>query len=198
MKTKWILNYGALLLVIFFFACSEKYEGNNSIENVKYNSNKTTYAPMEIDSVNARNYIIKLKLQEVYDLATNYAAGNKDTEIDQTLYNQLKEYFEKPDSTIIEPLIKEMDSLSARYVKIVKVSSDKEIIDQDTLDFADYSMLYYNKDKRYIGSLPKKVQYVLKETPVPQKKFNSEFKFYFVSFAPFPSLNDSISSGEIR
>lgn len=199
MKTKSLFNSGfILLLLISIYACNKKYEGNNSIENVKYNSNKTTYAPIEIDSVEARNYIIRLKLQEVYDLATNYAAGNKDTEIDKTLYNQLAEYFTRPDSAIVQPVIHEMDSLKARFVKISDVTSEKEIVNNDTLDFAHYQMAYYNNKRQYLGTEKKKTQYLLKETPVIEKKFKSEFRFYFVSFAPMGTEKDSIPSGEIK
>lgn len=196
---KFFLNLSiGVILAMLLMACNKKYQGTNNIESVKYNRNETTYTPKELDSVKARNYIIKLRLQEVYDLATNYAAGNKDTEIDRTLYRQIKEYFEKPDSTAIQPLIKELDSLKARFVKISNVTSKKEVIAPDTLDFAAYQMAYYDKDKRYIGTQHKEVQYILKETPIGEKKFKSEFKFFFVNFYPNLSENDSISVGNTK
>lgn len=198
-KINNLLNFiFVLLIALVFVKCNKKYQGNNSIENVKYNSNKTTYTPKELDSVEARNYIVKLKLQEVYDLATNYAAGNKDTEIDRTIYEQIKEYFEKPDSTSIAPLISELDSLGARFVRINNIETLKEVVNEDTLDFAKYTMMYYNKEKRYVGALNKEVQYILKETPVEEKKFKSEFKFYFVNFQPLAGKKDSIPSVETK
>ena len=149
-----------------------------------------------MDSLQTINNITALKLQEVYDLGTNYAAGNKDSDIDITLYNQIQEYFEKPDSTKIMPFIKQLDSLKARFVKISDVSTSKYISTKDTLDFAKYKMDYYDKERKYIGYLNKEVQYVLKKKLLQkEKKFKSEFKFYFVEFKG-RLKKDSIPSGK--
>lgn len=186
-----------IILIIGLAACKEKYKGKNSLETVKYNNNTTTFSPIELDSLQTINNITALKLQEVYDLGTNYAAGNKDSDIDVTLYNQIQEYFEKPDSTKIMPFIKQLDSLKARFVKISDVSTSKYINAKDTLDFAKYKMDYYDKERKYIGYLNKEVQYALKEAPAKEKKFKSEFKFYFVEFKG-PPKKDSIPSGKTK
>lgn len=180
-KNKILNALFAALIGFAFFACNKKYEGNNSIESVKYNTNKTTYTPMELDSVQAVNRIVAQHLQEVYDLATNYAAGNKDTDIDQTLRNQMMEYFETTDSLQINPLVKTLDSLQARYVKVYDITTFKKPVKKDSLDFATYKLDYYDKSRRYLGMLNKEVQYVLK-APEQDKQFTKEFKFYFVNF----------------
>ncbi|WP_407482161.1 hypothetical protein [Elizabethkingia meningoseptica] len=188
----------ALIIIIAIIACKEeKYTGKNSIETVKYNNNATTFSPIELDSVQTINNITALKLQEVYDLATNYAAGNKDSDIDITLYNQIQEYFEKPDSAKIHPFIKELDSLKARFVKINDVTTFKHVTSKDTLDYAKYKMDYYNKDRKYLGYQNKEVHYVMKEVPAIEKKFKREFKFYFVDFRG-PARKDSILSGKAK
>lgn len=188
----------AVIIIIAVVACKEeKYTGKNSIETVKYNNNATTFSPIELDSVQTINNITALKLQEVYDLATNYAAGNKDSDIDITLYNQIQEYFEKPDSAKIHPFIKELDSLKARFVKINDVTTFKHVTSKDTLDYAKYKMDYYNKERKYLGYQNKEVHYVMKEVPAIEKKFKREFKFYFVDFRG-PSKKDSILSGKAK
>jgi len=184
----------ALLIISFFvFSCKKKYIGENSIETVKYNKNSV----IELDSIQTINNIITLKLQEIYDLATNYAVGNKDSDIDQTIYNQIQEYFKKPDTAVINPIIRELDSLKSRFVKINNVESFKYTEDTNTLDCAKYNIDYYDVTRKYLGSENKYVQYTLKETPAKEKIFKQEFKFYFIKFSGF-SENDSILSGKIR
>ncbi|NAW52055.1 hypothetical protein GNY06_11980 [Elizabethkingia argentiflava] len=191
--------FSGLFIILGLIACNKKYSGKNTIETVKYNNNTTTYSPVEFDSVQARNYITGLKLQELYDLAAHYAAGNKDSDIDFTLYHQIQEYFDKPDSSKINSFINELDSLKARFVKINAISTFKEIhTKKDTLDFAKYRMDYYDGGKKYAGYLNKQVQYILKEVPVKEKKFKREFKFYFVDFKNPISQKDSVSLGKTK
>jgi len=180
-------------MIFFIFSCKKKYIGDNSIETVKYNKN----VAIELDSIQTRNNIILIKLQEIYDLAINYAIGNKDSDIDKAIYNQMQEYFEKKDSTAINPIIKEIDSIRARFARVNKVNAFEYSKNTDTLDFASYKIDYYDVERKYLGTMSKNTQYILKETPDKERKFKQEFKFYFVKFDVF-SGKDSISLGKIR
>ncbi|QCX52924.1 hypothetical protein [Elizabethkingia sp. JS20170427COW] len=193
-SNKIYLNIITLLCIALLgIACEKKYEGKSSLESVKYNSNNSTYTAIELDSTKARNNILQIKLQELYDLSTNYAAGNKDTDIDETLYKQIGLYFEKPDTLLINNFIKELDSLKARYVKISDVSSSKEFTPKDTLDYTKYKVDYFDVSKKFLGSIDKFAHYTLKELPTSEQKVKGAFKFYFTDFkAP---QKDSIPSG---
>ncbi len=187
-KLNNLLLLCALLLALA--ACNKKYDGSNSIDSVKYNKNTNSYPSTKIDSVQAINNITRQKLQELMDLAALYASGNKDTEIDSVIYAQMETYFLSPDSLKVTRLINQLDILQANYTKVTGLEIEQELRQNDTLNFARFNLEYYNADKKYLGKVDKRAQYVLKKSPV---KFKQEFRFYFVDFDPKPK--DSISSG---
>lgn len=189
---KKLINILIVCFIAFYiYSCNKKYDGDTSLENVKYNNNKKTYSTAKMDSAQAINTITKQKIQEFLDLSTLYASGNRDTEIDSVIYAQMQSYFVKQDSTNIKPLLKDLDSLKVRFAKVNSINSSKSIVGKDTLDFATYDVDYYNKDRKLIGNFNKNTQYILQKSPV---KFKKEFKFYFVDFEA-KSQKDSTSVG---
>ena len=82
-----------------------------------------------------------------------------------------------------------MDSLKVRFAKVNNLTTTKSVVKQDTLDFANFDVEYYDKKKAYITTVNRKAQYMLKASPV---KFQKEFKFYFSNF--YKKENDSIKT----
>lgn len=157
-------------------ACDKKYDGQSNLDTVKYNTNTKSYPVTQIDSLQAINIITKQKLQELYDLSTLYASGNKDTEIDSVIFAQMQSYFLPEDSGNIRPLLKELESLKVRYAKVNKIATTEEIKDADTMNFVEYDVDYFTNQRSAIGNYQKRSRYILKKAPV---KFKREFKFYF-------------------
>lgn len=168
-----------MLSCIAIHSCKKKYEGDTSLEDAKYKTNRKSIPSVKMDSVQAINIITKQKIQDLLDLSTLYTSGNKDTEIDSVIYAQMKGYFLNGDSLHIKPLIKDLDSLKVRYAKINSLEISKVPDGKDTLDYAQFSVEYYNDKKAFIGSFNRQAQYILKASP---KQFQKEFKFYFVNF----------------
>lgn len=161
-------------------SCNKKYEGSDiSLETIRNANNRKTYSQAKLDSVQAINTITKQKVQDLLDLSTLYTSGNKDTEIDSVIYTQMQAHFLTKDSNNLKPLLKEMDSLKVRFVKVNKLNTSKIVNEKDTLDFATFDVEYYNQKKNYITTVSRKAQYVLKASPI---KFKKEFKFYFLNF----------------
>ena len=144
-----------------------------------------------MDSVQAINAITRQKVQDVFDLSTLYVSGNKDTEIDSSIYSQIKYYFHKPDSLTLMPLFKELESLKVKTAKVNNIKVYDVYYKEDTLNFAKYNVEYFDKERRTVGRFDRKSQFIL--VPAP-KKFKKEFKFYFLDFFSKP-LNDSIELG---
>ncbi len=185
-------NIFKILLMVGFAIMSvvacKKEQGPPSIEQIKYNSNKNTY---KLDSAEVIQKITKQKVQEVLDLATLYSSGNKDTEIDSVMYDQILGYFFKPDSTTLKKLFSELDSLQVKQSKLSSFEVFESYVGKDTLNFAKFGVEYYDKSNRKLADKEHIAQYVL----VPKEiKFKKEFKFYFINFYNNP-LKDSISSG---
>lgn len=160
-------------------SCNKKYEGDTSLEDVKYKTNRQSIPSVKMDSAQAINTITKQKIQDLLDLSTLYTSGNKDTEIDSVIYAQMNGYFLKGDSLHLKPLLKDLDSLKVRYAKVNKLEISKISNGNDTLDYAQFSVEYYNDKKAFIGSFDRQAQYILKAAP---KQFQKEFKFYFINF----------------
>ena len=178
------------LILVAFAACNKKYDGeDNSLETIRNANNRITYSKAKLDSVQAINLITSQKIQDLLDLSTLYTSGNKDTEIDSVIYMQMQAHFMTPDSNNLKPLLKEMDSLKVRFAKVSNIKNSKSIQKQDTLDFADFEVEYYDKKRTYISTVNRKAQYFLKASPV---KFQKEFKFYFANF--YKADNDSIKT----
>lgn len=181
------------LIGVLFYSCKNKEE-NLSLEQVKYNNNKTSYPTNKMDSAQAINKITKQKVREVLELSILYNSGNKDTEIDDTLYNQILGYFHKPDSTTLKNLISELDTLKVANAKINSFEVKESYFKKDTLNFAKFNVEYFDKNKNSLGKYDREAQYIM----VPKEiQFKKEFKFFFLNFYNKP-LNDSISSGVIK
>jgi len=174
----WTLSLSLVITTII--ACNKKYEGDdNSLETIRTANNNTTYSKTKLDSLQAINVITTQKVKDLLELSALYTSGNKDTEIDSVIYTQMQAHFLNPDSSNLKPLLKEMDSLKVRYIKLNNLKTSKSIIKKDTLDIAHFDVEYYDKKRTYITTVNRKSQYFLKASPV---KFKKEFKFYFDNF----------------
>ncbi len=184
------------LYVLFFAAvsCKKETPEMSDLQIVRNNNNKKTYPVTKMDSAQAISFITKQKIQELLDLSTLYTAGNRDTEIDSVIYEQMKSYFSEQDYDKLKPLLKQLDSFKVKTAKVGDISVTKEIKGNDTLDLAKFYVEYFDKQNRYIGKFEKNAQYTLKLSPV---KFKKEFKFYFVDFDVTPP-KDSTSVGVTR
>ena len=188
-QNKIILILISLLLITF--SCKKENAQQSDLEIVRNNNNKISYPVTKMDSAQAITSITKQKIQELLDLSTLYTAGNRDTEIDSVIYAQMKSYFEEKDSSKINPLLLQLDSLKVQTAKVGNISVSKEIRGNDTLDLAKFYVEYFDFKNKSIGTFEKNAQYVLKPSPV---KFVKEFKFYFVDFDSKPK-KDSTSVG---
>lgn len=174
----WTLTLS--ILISGLISCNKKYDGeDNSLETIRNANNNVTYTKSSLDSLQAINVITSQKVQDLLDLSTLYTSGNKDTEIDSVIYTQMQAHFMTKDSNNLKPLLKEMDSLKVRFAKVNNLKTSKSVIANDTLDFADFDVEYYDKKRTYITTVNRKAQYMLKASPV---KFQKEFKFYFNNF----------------
>lgn len=174
----WTLSLS--ILISGLISCNKKYDGeDNSLETIRNANNNVTYTKSSLDSLQAINVITSQKVQDLLDLSTLYTSGNKDTEIDSVIYTQMQAHFMNKDSSNLKPLLKEMDSLKVRFAKVNNLKTSKSVIANDTLDFADFDVEYYDKKRTYITTVNRKAQYMLKASPV---KFQKEFKFYFNNF----------------
>ena len=181
-----------LLLAV---ACKKEQAPNLSLEQVKYNSNKSSYPSTKMDSAQAINKITKQKVREVLELSILYKAGKQDTDIDAALYKQILGYFYKPDSLTVHNLLTELDSLNVGNARIGNFEVTERYFKQDTLNFARFDVQYFDRNNRPIGSFPREAQYVLVPAEI---RFKKEFKFFFLNFYQKPILKDSISSGVTR
>lgn len=178
-------------LLLFMAACNKESNELSDLQKVRNNNNKKTYPVTKMDSAQAISFITKQKIQELLDLSTLYTAGNRDTEIDSVIYAQMRSYFAEKDSDKLKPILKQLDSFKVKTAKVGNIEVTKEIIGNDTLDFAKFDVDYYDNRDRLIGNFRKNVQYTLKLSPV---KFKKEFTFYFVDFDVKPR-KDSTSVG---
>lgn len=180
-----------ILLSFIVNSCNKETTKRSDLDIVRNNNNKITYPVTSMDSAQAISTITKQKIQELFDLSTLYTSGNRDTEIDSVIYAQIKSYFLEKDSSKISPLLSQLDSLKVQNTKVGDILVTKEIRGKDTLDFAKFSVEYFDAKNRPIGKFEKNTQFILKTSPI---KFKKEFKFYFVEFEP-KLLKDSVSVG---
>lgn len=184
-----------IIIAIFaIISCEKKVSEMSDLEKLRTSTNRKTYPVTKKDSAQAIQSITKQKLQEIFDLSTLYTSGNRDTKIDSVIYAQMSNYFEKPDSTKLKPILNLSDSLKAKSAKVGEISVFKKITKKDTLDFAKFNVEFFDNKSQSLGKFEKNAQYILKSSPV---KFKNEFKFYFVDF-PSKSPNDSISVGKTK
>ena len=185
----------AVMIIFTLFSCNkEKSTEISDLQKIRNNTNQKSYPVTKMDSAQAISLITKQKIQELFDLSTLYTSGNRDTEIDSIIYSQMNSYFLESDSTKLLPLLKQLDSFKVKTAKVASIAVNKEIVGNDTLDFAKYSVEYFDQNDRLIGKFEKNAQYMLKLFPV---KFKKEFKFYFVNLeTQLPK--DSVSKGVIK
>ncbi|SMP20130.1 hypothetical protein [Chryseobacterium profundimaris] len=191
------INNFLLLTVLFltFVSCNNKKTEISDLDKLRNSNNTKTYPAVQMDSAQAINYITKQKVQELLDLSTLYLSGNKNTEIDTVIYSQMQSYFHKPDSLTFKNLFHELDSLKVKTVKVNNLEVYKDIQNKDTLDFAKFSVEYFDNKNKTLGTFEKNAQYILVSTPNTKK----EFKFFFLNFYSNPLLKkDSTSVGVTR
>ncbi len=181
--------FSMLLIIALLIACDKKPE-TISLEQVKYNTNTTSYPTTKMDSAQAINTITKQKTREVLELSILYNNGNKDSEIDEAIHSQILGYFYKPDSTTLRNIFVELDSLQVSNAKINRFQVEEKYFKKDTLNFAKFDVEYFDKQNRSIGTFPREAQYILLPAEI---NFKKEFRFYFLNFYNKP-LNDSILS----
>ncbi len=183
------------LLFIALVSCSNKKTEISDLDKLRNSTNTKTYPAIQMDSAQAINLITKQKVQELLDLSTLYLSGNRNTEIDTVIYSQMQSYFHKPDSLTFKKLFSELDSLKVKSVKVNNLEVYKDFYNKDTLDFAKFSVEYFDSRNKSLGSFEKNAQYILVSTP----NTNSEFKFFFLNFYSNPLLKkDSTSVGVIK
>ena len=178
------------LVIIIISVISCKKEQPISEIDLLRNGNEDVYSSTKLDSAQAITSITQQKLQELYDISALYTSGNRNTAVDTVNYNQIQGYFLKKDSANVKNLLKELDSLKVKFVKVKNLEISSEIKGKDTLDFANYTVEYKNKEQKVLGELNKKSTYKLQKTSANSKK---EFKFYFVQVDV--KEKDSVSSG---
>ncbi|MEC3877161.1 hypothetical protein [Chryseobacterium salviniae] len=191
------INNFLILTVLFlaFVSCNNKKTEISDLDKLRNSNNTKTYPAVQMDSAQAINYITKQKVQELLDLSTLYLSGNRNTEIDTVIYSQMQSYFHKPDSLTFKNLFHELDSLKVKTVKVNNLEVYKDIQSKDTLDFAKFSVEYFDNKNKTLGTFEKNAQYILVSTPNTKK----EFKFFFLNFYSSPLLKkDSTSVGVTR
>ncbi|WP_407403431.1 hypothetical protein [Chryseobacterium sp.] len=194
---KVISKFLAFVMLLGIVAsCVKKDEKTVSdLDKLRNSNNKSTYPAMQLDSAQVINDITRQKVQEVLELSTLYLSGNKNTVIDSTIYNQMKGYFHQPDSLTFKPLFKELESLKVKKVYVNNLKVSQEIKNSDTLDYANFSVEYFDSKNKSLGIFQRNAQYTLVSKPV---QFKKEFKFYFVNFFQKSSPKDSTSVGVTR
>ncbi|WPO83114.1 hypothetical protein SD427_01890 [Chryseobacterium sp. JJR-5R] len=180
------------LLLLASVSCNNKKAEISDLDKLRNSTNTKTYPAVQMDSTKAINLITKQKVQELLDLSTLYLSGNRNTEIDTVIYSQMQSYFHKPDSLTFKKLFSELDSLKVKSVKVNNLEVYKDFYNEDTLDFAKFSVEYFDSRNKSLGSFEKNAQYILVSTP----NTNREFKFFFLNFYSNPLLKkDSTSVG---
>ena len=182
-----------LILALMTIIACKKEQPISDIDVLRNGNNEDVYSTTKLDSAQAIASITQQKLQELYDISALYSSGNKNTAIDSLNYEQIQGYFVKKDSANVMGLLKELDSLKVKLVKVKNLSINTEINGKDTLDYANYTVEYKDRDQRMIGEFNKQSQYKLLKSPV---NFKKEFKFYFVEIDVQPK--DSTSVGVIK
>ena len=183
--------FALVILAIALISC-KKEQPLSEIDLLR-NGNEDVYSSTKLDSAQAIASITQQKLQELYDISALYSSGNKNTAVDTLNYNQIQGYFLKKDSANVKNLLKELDSLKVKNVKVKNLQISSEIKGKDTLDFANYTVEYKNKEQKTLGEINKKSQYKLQKSSANSKK---EFKFYFVEVDV--KEKDSVSTGVIK
>ncbi|KFF21338.1 hypothetical protein [Chryseobacterium sp. JM1] len=179
------------VLFLAFVSCNNKKTEVSDLDKLRNSTNVKSYPAVQMDSMQAINSITKQKVQELLDLSTLYLSGNRNTEIDTVIFSQMESYFHKPDSVTFKKLLRELDSLKVKSVKVNSLNVYKEFYKKDTLDYAKFNLEYFDAKNKSLGTFEKNAQYILLSTPMIKK----EFKFYFLDFYSTPLKKDSTSVG---
>lgn len=181
-----------ILLMGLFTSCVKKEEPTMSdLEKLRTSTNTKSYPAVQMDSAQVIKDITTQKVQQLLELSTLYLSGNKNTEIDNTIYSQMQGYFHSPDSLTFKKLFKELDSLKVKTVKVNNIQVYKDVQNQDTLDLAKFNVEYFDNKNKPIGTFERNAQYIL------VSKEKKEFKFYFINFYSQPK-KDTTSVGVTR
>ena len=178
-----------LILALMTIIACKKEQTISDIDVLRNGNNEDVYSTTKLDSAQAIASITQQKLQELYDISALYSSGNKNTAIDSLNYEQIQGYFVKKDSANVMELLKELDSLKVKLVKVKNLSINTEINGKDTLDYANYTVEYKDRKQRMITQFNKKSQYKLLKS---KKKKKKEFKFYFVEIDVQPKDSTSV------
>ena len=184
--SKYIL---LLICALATFGCNKTTENTSDLDKLRNSTNRNSYPITSMDSLEAINFITKQKIQELIDLSTLYSNGHKDTEIDTVIYNQMTSYFSNPDSLQLRPILSQLESLKVKTAKVGDLKIEKKVKGKDTIEYANFTVEYFNKENKSLGTFNKTAEYTLKLTPV---KFKKEFKFYFLNFDLKPKDSTSV------
>lgn len=181
------------MLLLAFVSCNNKKTEVSDLDKLRNSNNTKSYPATQMDSAQVINLITKQKVQELLDLSTLYLSGNRNTEIDTVIYSQMQSYFHKPDSLTFKNLFREMDSLKVKSVKVNNLEVYKDFYKKDTLDFAKFSVEYFDNKNKSLGNFEKNAQYILVSTPNASK----EFKFFFLNFYSKPLVKKDSTSAAV-
>lgn len=190
MKIKGFISLLVCLIFVAVACKKEQFFGGEHDPEVIKNYRNQSSPVSKMDSLASINLITKQKLLEVYELSLLYSSKQNDSILRDLLYSQLKGYFLDSDSLNVPALMKEIDSLEAKFVEIrhhKDVISDT--ITDDSIRKIDYWVKYYSEDKKLIDSIEKTAEFILKKEP---KKFKHEFTFYFTDLNLRKNQNDTI------
>lgn len=192
MKAKRFISI-LICLILVAVACKKEqfFGGEHDPEVIKNYKNQS--APVsKMDSLASINFITKQKLLEVYELSLLYSSNQNDSILRDLLHSQLSGYFLESDSLNIPKMLKEIDSLQAKFIEIKHFEDvESDSVTDDSIRKIDYWVKYYSADKKLIDSLEKTAEFILKKEP---KKFKHEFTFYFTDLSLPKSQKDTISS----
>lgn len=191
MKAKPFIS---ILICLIFVAVACKKEqffgGEHDPEVIKNYKNES--ASVSMDSIASINFITKQKLLEVYELSLLYSSKQNDSILKDVLHSQLASYFLNSDTINIPLVLKEMDSLQAKFIELRHFKDvESDSLTADSIRKIDYWVRYYSADKKLIDSLQKTAEFILKKEP---KKFKNEFTFYFTNLNLTKNQKDTISS----
>ena len=116
-----------LILALMTIIACKKEQPKSDIDVLRNGNNEDVYSTTKLDSAQAIASITQQKLQELYDISALYSSGNKNTAIDSLNYEQIQGYFVKKDSANVMGLLKELDSLKVKLVKVKNLSINTEI-----------------------------------------------------------------------
>lgn len=188
---KRINQFTVLIFLLMLLGSCKRKEAVSDLETLRNNTNNKSYPAKQMDSTQAINSITKQKVQELLDLSLLYTNGKKNTSIDTVIFNQMKSYFYKPDSTTFKELFEDLENKNVKNAKVKDLQVSKKIINKkDTLDFANFSVEYIDKTNKSLGNFERNAQYIL----VTPNKESKEFKFYLLNFYR-DSLKEKTSSG---